>query len=158
MLIGTLALMTPAYARVVQVLELPDPLAENLELWRHGLPGYYDLDFDSFFSVGTYHAVLMGKRVYETDYASEAMRRKRGLNREIWGKYLNHVRGNIKQIHNHVADHKMLLRDLRGELETFAPAAATVAVPGMPLPSIKPIMPAPKAEPEPVSDDDVSIL
>lgn len=27
MLIGTLALMTPAYARVVQVLELPDPLA-----------------------------------------------------------------------------------------------------------------------------------
>lgn len=27
MLVGTLALMTPAYARVVQVLELPDPLA-----------------------------------------------------------------------------------------------------------------------------------
>ncbi len=32
MLIGTLALMTPAYARVVQVLELPDPVAIGVQV------------------------------------------------------------------------------------------------------------------------------
>ncbi|MEL7219394.1 MAG: hypothetical protein AAGK01_13325, partial [Pseudomonadota bacterium] len=32
MLIGTLALMTPAYARVVQVLDLPDPLAITVQV------------------------------------------------------------------------------------------------------------------------------
>lgn len=142
-------------------LEVPDSLATNLELWRHVLPGPYDLDFDSFFSIGTYHAVIMGKRVYETDYAAPAMRRRMGLNPEPWARYLHAARSNFSKLHQNMADHKTLLKELRGELETpsfanvLAAGQPTVALPGAPPPKIKMPTPAPAAND---TDDDVSIL
>ena len=139
-------------------LEVPDSLATNLELWRHTLPGAYDLDFDSFFSVGVYHSVLMGKRVYETDYASPTMKRRQGVSSDVWAKYLKHVRGNIDQIVGHMADHRTLLSELRGELEppSFAPSFSgqpTVAMPGASLPSFQPPKLKPKLDPLDHSED-----
>ncbi len=143
-------------------LEVPDSLAENLELWRHMLPGPFDLEFASFFSVGVYHAVMMGKRVYETDYAAPAMRRRQGLNPKPWADYLKLARGNFNKVSQHVADHKTLLKELRGEIEapSFANVLAsgqpTVSMPGAAPPKISfpPQKPAEKAD----TDSDVSLL
>ena len=143
-------------------LELPDSLAENLELWRHALPGPYDLDFDSFFSVGIYQNVLLGKRVYETDYAAPAMKRAQGLRPEPWAKYLQNVRSNIGKVVQQMPDHKTLLTELRGELEPAAPSFAnvlatgqpTVAMPGAGLPKVA----VKTAETSEDTSEDVSLL
>lgn len=119
-----------------RALEVPDALAENLELWKYTLPGPYDLDFASFFSPGVYQTVLLGKRVYETGYGAPSMARTLPLRQEVWGRYLQQVRAQIKKTVAEAADHRTLLAELRGELpeaagQPFVPLAqATVGMPG----------------------------
>ncbi len=150
-----------------EALDVPDSLAENLELWRHTLPGPYDLEFASLFSSATYQAVLMGKRVYETDYAAPGFARNVQLRSDLWDGYLQKARGTVDAIVRDMADHKTLLRELRGELPkpkpapNFVMAQPTVAMPGTPPPkiSINPSpAPAPDAGQENPDDDEVSIL
>ncbi len=141
-------------------LDVPDSLAENLELWRYAVPGPYDLRFDSLFSFGTYQAVILGKRVYETGYAAPSLLRGIKLKSEKWDTYLNKVRANSDATVRHMADHKTLLRELRGELPKPKPALGmgmgalaqpTVSMPGMTMPNAS-INPSPA--PAPVQDDD----
>ncbi|WP_071672782.1 tryptophan halogenase family protein [Nioella nitratireducens] len=147
-------------------LEVPDSLAANLDLWRYTLPQPYDLAFDSLFDYGVYQAVMLGKRVYDTDYASPHLLRNMTLPSDIWGQYLTKMRGGVANAMNHVADHRTLLLELRGELPVpnpppnFAMAQPTVAMPGQPLPKV-PITnpnPAPKPAAQAVDDDGVSLL
>lgn len=125
-----------------EALEVPDSLAENLELWRHTLPGPYDLEFDSLFSYGTYQAVLMGKRVYETGFAAPGFMRNLEMRADLWSQYLKKARGTIDQMVHHMADHYTLLRELRGEavqpapVANFALANPTVAMPGQSPPKV----------------------
>ena len=141
-------------------LEVPDRLAENLELWRHAIPGPYDLEFDSLFGYGTFQAVLLGKRVYETGYAAPGFMQNVEMRRDLWNAYLRKARGTVKQMVNTMADHYTLLREIRGELQAPAPgpsfvmAQPTVAMPGQPLPKI-PIAPATAESDE---DDSVGLL
>ncbi len=140
-------------------LEVPDSLAENLELWRHALPGAYDLEFDSLFGYGTYQAVLMGKRVYETSYAAPSFLQNVKLRQDLWGGYLTKMRGSVDAMVSDMADHHTLLKELRGERPMqkpagFVPAQATVGMPGGPLPRIN-INPTPAPAPD---DDSVSLL
>lgn len=144
-------------------LEVPDSLAENLELWRHTLPGPYDLEFDSLFSSGTYQAVLMGKRVYETGFAAPSFMQNVKLRSDLWGGYLNKVRGTVDAMVRDMADHHTLLRELRGErampkpTPSFVLAQPTVGMPGAPLPKIS-INPTPAPPPETPDDDDGASL
>ena len=101
-------------------LEVPDSLAENLELWQHTLPGPFDLEFASFFSPGVYQTVLLGKRVYDTGYGTPEIARSRPLSRELWARYLNQARTRVKGIVRDMADHRTLLTELRGELSEAA--------------------------------------
>jgi tryptophan halogenase len=118
-------------------MEVPDSLAENLELWKHTLPGPYDLEFASLFSPGVYQTVLLGKRVYETGYGSPTMTATLPLRQEVWGRHLQNARAAIKQSVEAAADHRMLLTELRGEATPapFLPLAqATVGMPGAAAP------------------------
>ena len=130
-------------------LKVPDPLAENLELWKHRLPAHYDLDFTSLFSAGTYQAVLMGKQVYDTGWGAENPSGAILLDPEKWQRYLTATRAKIDQTVQATADHRSLLRELRGEVQPttpsipwaltgggFAPSAvaATVSMPGQKAP------------------------
>ncbi len=134
-------------------LEVPDSLAENLELWKHTLPGPYDLEFSSLFSPGVYQTVLLGKRVYETGYGNPKLAARLPLRQEVWGRQLQKARAEVKQIVSEMADHRTLLTHLRGEAEAapFVPLAQpTVAMPG----TLKPK--APKLEMP--ANEDASLL
>ena len=117
-------------------LEMPDSLAQNLELWKYALPGPYDLDFASFFSHGVYQTVLLGKRVYETGYGSPTVANSFPLRRDVWGRYLSKIRSNFQKLVTEMADHRTLLTELRGEFPEFKTpdfamaATPTVAIPG----------------------------
>ncbi|MBF9032393.1 tryptophan 7-halogenase [Rhodobacterales bacterium HKCCE3408] len=121
-------------------MEVPDSLAANLELWQHVLPSPYDLEFDSFFSHGVYQAVLLGKRVYEMGFGNPGIADSRPIDRAVWDGALDHAEKQIDKLVHDMADHHMLLKELRGELEpqmpfgTWGAAAATVPLPGMAAP------------------------
>ncbi len=145
---------SPYWIDAREALEVPDSLAENLELWQHALPGPFDLEFDSMFPFTTYQAVILGKRVYETGYGSPAIRAKAAAQKVYWDKYLAAARGQIDATVKGMADHHALLTELRGEAQPFggAPLARpTVAVPGAKAPRAKISPPVPE-------DADASLL
>ena len=141
-------------------LEVPDRLAENLALWRHAIPGPYDLETDILFGYGTYQAVLLGKRVYETGYAAPGFLQNMDLKPDLWAGYLKKLEDTYSKAVPRMADHYTLLRELRGELArpkpkpSFATPQPTVGMPGQPLPKV-PIgnpTPAPAARPKVAGD------
>lgn len=143
-------------------LEVPDRLAENLALWRHAIPGPYDLETDILFGYGTYQAVLLGKRVYETGYAVPGFMHNVDLKPDLWAGYLKKLEDTYSKAVPRMADHHTLLRELRGDLARpkpkpgFATTQPTVGMPGQPLPKV-PVgnpTPAPAARPKVASDAD----
>ncbi|MBV7393205.1 tryptophan halogenase family protein [Mameliella sediminis] len=107
---------SPYWIDAREALETPDSLAENLDLWRHVLPGPYDLEFSSLFSHYLYQAVLVGKRVYETDYAAPNFNRGIELDENAWWDYVAQMRARFDGFIERAADHRLLLRDMRGDL------------------------------------------
>ncbi len=101
-----------------EALEVPDTLAANLELWRHVLPGPYDLEFSSLFSHFTYKSVLLGKRVYETDFAAPNFNTGTELDEDLWWNYVAERRAAFVDFCETTADHRVLLREIRGELSS----------------------------------------
>jgi len=102
---------------VREELKVPDSLAANLELWKHKLPAAYDIDFVSLFSPWTYQAVLLGKRVYETGYGDGQLQAAVTTDVSRWRDYLAKSRARTRQIVEATADHRTLLKELRGELD-----------------------------------------
>ena len=162
---------SPYWIDAREELKVPASLAENLELWKYAMPGPYDLDFVSLFSPWTYQAVLMGKRVYETDYASDSFESGIGFDPDKWKKYVVQTRRQITQTVKTSADHRTLLRKLRGEGKS-APAAqpwalmggvspgtgqATVQMPGQQAP-VGARVDTPKAPSKPDKSDDFNLL
>jgi tryptophan halogenase len=150
-------------------LELPDSLAENLELWRYNLPSHHDLPFASLFDVGTYHAVLMGKQVYKMGYAKGKVSSGLMLDPELWKEAHAHLRSSSLQRVGSATDHRSLLTQLRGEAQPKAPVMPakpafqapqpTVQMPGMAAfsPGKIKIQPAtPKLDP--IDKEDAGIL
>ena len=146
-------------------LELPDTLASNIDLWHYNLAQPYDLPFATLFDYGTYNAVLMGKRVYETDYAKGDIGGGLSLDEPLWRGIQQEVQKQNAERVKGAVDHVTLLKELRGEAEAPAPAAgtpmfhmapATVVTPGSLLPSV-PIQPA-KPKLDPVEKEDASLL
>ncbi len=136
---------SPYWIDAREALERPDSLAANLELWRHALPTRYDLDSAQLFSYRVYHAVLLGKQVYETGFASAPPASGATLRRDRWRDYVKQVRRGIDQAARTLPDHKTLISVLRGDLDPAAqpagpkiPAAptprATVSLPGQAAP------------------------
>ena len=162
---------SPYWIDAREELAVPDSLAENIELWKHAMPGPYDLDFVSLFSPWTYQAVLMGKRVYETDYASDNFESGIRFNPDKWKAFVTQARRQITQTVKTSADHRTLLRKLRGDGELapaaqpwalmggFSPGAgqATVQMPGQRAPAAARVD-APKAPPKPDESDDFNLL
>ena len=147
-------------------LEVPDRLAENLELWRHTIPGPNDLDSDVLFGYGTFQAVLLGKQVYQTGYGTPELLRNVSLRADLWATYLQKSEAGSKQLVSQMADHYTLLRELRGELPkpkaapAFAMAQPTVGLPGQALPRVPVANPAPAVHPvaKEEAEDGVSLL
>ena len=149
-----------------QELELPDRLAENLELWRYNLPSHYDLDFTSLFDANTYNAVLLGKQVYKSSYVRGEVSSGLVLDKEIWRGVQKDIQAaNAKRVAKS-ADHHTLLSQMRGDPKPTAPtfkiARATVPLPGQPgfgqiaPATIKIETTAPKRDTD--EKDDISIL
>lgn len=148
-----------------EALEVPDSLAENIELWKHGLPAPYDLEFESTFPVSTYQAVLMGKRVYETGFGKDTLNVRRSLDADSWKRYLAHIRGNVKNIVAKTADHKTLLHDIRGDAPEVKPLpnfnSFDTGQPTVSLGKVKPVLQKPlmpKSLSEDSTDEPASIL
>ncbi len=99
-------------------LQVPDRLAENLELWKHQPPAALDLETGHLFNHPTYQAVLMGKRVYETGYGSGRFTRRYVLRREAWAKHLMEFSREIQRVTKACSDHHLggLLAIRGGEL------------------------------------------
>ncbi|KMW60458.1 Tryptophan halogenase [Candidatus Rhodobacter oscarellae] len=95
-------------------LELPDGLAENLELWRYNLPSYYDVPFNTIFDAQVYAAVLMGKQVYKTGYAKGNIGAGLNLDQKLWREAHKQIRQNNLARAQRAADHRTLLAELRG--------------------------------------------
>jgi len=147
----------PYWIDAREALEVPDSLAENLELWQYGLPQPFDLDFSSIFPVSTYTAVLLGKRVYETGYGKGKLIANKSLDRTLWNKYLAHVQTSAAKTVSATADHRDLVNDIRGDTaKSFAPT--------WPLGQDAPKMSAQKAgdkttqNPDALNQDTASIL
>ncbi|MGI9394827.1 MAG: tryptophan halogenase family protein [Boseongicola sp.] len=118
-------------------LEMPDSLAQNLELWKYALPGPYDLGFASFFSYGVYQTVLLGKRVYETGYGSPTVSNSLPLRQDVWSDHLNRARSATQKMMADMADHRTLLTELRGELpEVENLQFASMTMPGVSMPTV----------------------
>ncbi|MDJ0828048.1 MAG: tryptophan 7-halogenase [Rhodobacter sp.] len=151
-----------------ETLDVPDTLAENLELWRYNLASHYDLPFATLFDAGTYNAVLMGKRVYETGYAKGDIGSGLSLDERLWTEVQAHLAKQSAARVAKAADHVTLLRELRGEAAPMVQAAgqagkpmfqtapATVAMPGF-APAKVPIQPA-KPKLDPVEKEGASLL
>lgn len=125
-------------------LQVPDRLAENLELWKHQPTGPLDLATGHLFNHPTYQAVLMGKRVYDTGYGDGTFHRRIAMNKGAWTQQLQAYDKQRKQILHHSSDHKLGLMAIRGELQ---PAMGR----GSPLPGLgRPVSgrPSPKLQPK----------
>lgn len=110
-------------------LQVPDRLAENLELWKYQPPAPLDLETGHLFNHPTYQAVLMGKRVYDTGYGSGTFSRRVALSRDLWVKHLMDFTQERAKTVAKCSDHRLGLMAIRGELD---PAMGK----GSPLPGI----------------------
>lgn len=119
-----------------EALEVPDTLAENLELWKYNIPSHDDVGYFNLFSAGTYRAVLFGKKVYETGYGDGRVTTGLSLDPGKWETYLKNLRATVNKLNRDLPDHRTLLAELRGELQPAAQpwaltgTGATVRVPG----------------------------
>lgn len=119
----------PYWIDARQALDVPDSLAENLELWKRTLPATFDLHNATLFSHDTYQAVLLGKRVYDTGYGDRDAVCRRAGDPEAWSKYLKRVSVGIRKAVKDLPDHRTLLTHLRGEAGPYAVLAAGAAKP-----------------------------
>lgn len=129
-------------------LEVSDRLAENIELWRHNLPFHYDLPFTTLFDAGTYTAVLLGKKVYETGFANGKIGSGLSLDPQLWKTALEQMRQRTKKFLRGASDHHDLLAELRGEERALGfKAAFPVTQATVPLPGVAPAFKAPRPRP-----------
>jgi tryptophan halogenase len=125
-----------------EALEVPDSLAENLELWKHTLPTRHDLDSRLLFGHRIYHAVLLGKQVYETGFAPPPVSAIT-LHPDTWRDYVKQFRRGVAQAAQVLPDLKTLLATLRGELDP-ATLSGQAAGPRMPAaPGLRGTVPLP---------------
>lgn len=109
---------TPYWIDAREQMQISDRLEENLELWRHRLPQPFDLDSSVLFGQTTYHAVLLGKRVYEMGYAAPNFGAGMPLQEDKWWEWLQQRRAYFADQADKAPDHRHLLRDIRGELSS----------------------------------------
>ncbi len=128
---------SPYWVDARETLELPDTLAANLKLWKHTLPSRNDMQSRRLFSHRTYHAVLLGKQVYDTGFASPPVSAA-ALRRDLWRDHVKRMRQLIEQMTRVMPDQKTLLSAIRGELD---PAALAAAGPKTPAPPRGPVVP-----------------
>lgn len=121
-----------------EALEVPDSLAENLELWQHTLPSYHDMPTATLFSHQTYKAVLMGKRVYETGYASQDLASAFSLDEEKWWNFVATHRARCADFCAAAPDHRQLLRDIRGEMTSRERRVLSRGQSAEPAPAVRP--------------------
>lgn len=95
-------------------LDVPDSLAQNLEVWKHAMPVMTDLKSQHLFSPEVYTAVLQGKRIYQMrDDWNAGL--SLNLNRDMWRKHVSGQRHKISQFVKAMPDHVALLREIRGD-------------------------------------------
>ncbi|WP_193367838.1 tryptophan halogenase family protein [Pelagibius marinus] len=123
---------SPYWIDAREALEVPDSLAENLELWKHSLPTRHDLDSRLLFGHRIYHAVLLGKQVYGTGFAPPPVSAAT-LYPDTWRDYVKQFRRGVAQATQVLPDLKTLLATLRGELDPATlPGAAGPKIPAAP--------------------------
>ncbi|MDJ0820509.1 MAG: tryptophan 7-halogenase [Paracoccaceae bacterium] len=144
-------------------LEMPDRLAELLEIWKHRPPAPTDLETQYLFTTSTYSTVLFGKQVYETGFGVKRPQNSVHLDQAVWTQALDRTRQiNTAEV-KRKADHRTLLRQLRGEIEIAKsqpqqpfPAAIPQATVGLPK-AKAPAAPLPRTAKE-LADEDAGLL
>ncbi len=110
-------------------IEIPDSLRENLELWRHVLPGDDDIEHGHLFNYLSYIHVLFGKRCFEgISFPVEDI-----LSPEDWRGYTRAMDDLKARLVAQLPDHYTLVSQLRARAE----ARAAQRSPGIQLPSVQ---------------------
>lgn len=112
-------------------MEIPDRLAENIELWKHVLPTDLDLDTSRFFTHWNYSVILMGKNFYPEGHVFPTAA---GQEEEDWVHYIRRHRAEKQKFLTQLPSHYDLVKSIRGETRK-APSwaikgAGTIPVPG----------------------------
>lgn len=90
-------------------LAVSDTLAENM-----AQPG--DLDSAVLFSAQVYQAFLLGKRVYDMGYKADKFAAGYALDEDRWWDFVARRRVRYAEFADRAANHRHLLREIRGEL------------------------------------------
>lgn len=114
--------------------DLPDSVAESLELYRHMLPHSDQYDRGYLFSVWSYLIVLANKGWFDgIDFPAE-----RAVSAQDWAAYTRHVDGIKRQLLDELPNHYELVAAIRGDGPaipaqpfTGAPAAAVAPTLGV---------------------------
>jgi len=116
-------------------LDVPGRLAALLELWAHRPPAHTDLETQYLFTTSTYNTVLLGKQVYQTGFGVKRPDSAIRLDRGAWMRALDQTaKVNAAEV-KRKADHRSLLRQLRGEAGPVrTPGATTLNQPTLGLP------------------------
>lgn len=97
----------------------PDRLGALLELWKYRLPEHDDLEFQSLFTEATYSTILLGKQVYSQGFGADTFKTLGHMDERLWQRYIIAARRDIDAIVAKNADHRLLLREMRGELKSL---------------------------------------
>jgi tryptophan halogenase len=117
-------------------IEVPDSLAENLELWRRVLPSSKDIEHEFLFSYLSYIQVLFGKRYFDgAHFAVEDL-----LRPDEWQSFSRAMDDLKAELLQELPDHYQLVSQIRARAEgrsgirTTPMTVGTSARPTVPLP------------------------
>jgi len=125
-------------------MEIPDRLAENIDIWKYTLPGKNDFVTDNFFTQWNYAVILFGKGFYPKDHFFPV---SAGLQEDDWKTYIREFRAYKASLLSGLPGHHELISHMRQQTNKpkWAPQmAGTVPLPGLSgTPAQAPAMPDP---------------
>ncbi len=103
----------PFWVAARQEIELPDSLAERLELWRYTMPSVIDTSSDRLFDYWNYLCVLYSKGWFrEVSYPMEG-----SINRREWEVFSNRLTNHKRGLVENLPGHCELLSAIRARAE-----------------------------------------
>lgn len=147
---------SPYWIAAREEMEIPDSLAENLQVWRHTLPNNADLATTHLFNAMNYSIALFGKRFYA---AEQDFPKAQGTQREDWLGYVARIGQLKQQMLQQLPDHHQLIMAIREGAEArlapqqapaFTGAGYSGAGGSVPLPGaeLRPVVKLPPASSE----------
>lgn len=108
---------SPYWIAAREEAEMPDSLADRLDLWRHSLPVAEDLTSQHVFSHHVYTLVLIAKGFYRGRQLPNANL----MNRKLWDFSMEAMQARRGKVLDAMPNHYELLQQMRGERPIIQP-------------------------------------